>query len=278
MGKIYACVGRYAVTPYTIKKTCIRVYCVEELCYYICNNAVFVDEDFFDADLYSWLEEECNLPTLSKNLKQKARTDKRIESVVRFLLESVHYCQESEIDETENLLKANRIMPGKHKLKLRADYFLSCDRLSLAMQTYEDLLARLDEKKDTDLMAAVYHNIAVIYARMFIFTEAAEYFDRAYKLDNDEQHRICQLSAYRMMLSDDMYLKRVNSIGDAYESSVVLEDSLENTMNSLKTTDDYLRIKGLKQLKTDGNNEEYIAGMSQQLEYFKDDYRAKLKR
>ncbi|MCQ2541386.1 MAG: hypothetical protein MJ112_03710 [Lachnospiraceae bacterium] len=276
MGKVYACVGRYASTPYTIKKSCIHVYCVEELCYYIRNNAYFMDDDFFDNDLYLWLEEECNLPTLAKNLRAKARIDKRIECTARFLLESVHYCSEEEIVETETLLQTNRNMSGKKKLKLRADYFLSAGKTALAMQTYEDLLVRLDVAKDARLVAAVYHNLGVIYAKMFLFSEAADYFEKAYDLDGDKKHQICLLAAKRMSLSDDGYLKAVSKMEDAFESSNILEGMLEEGLSDMKQSDEYLRLKGMSQLGEQGDQEEYTRSLNQQLTYFKDNYRGQL--
>lgn len=276
MGRVYACVGRYASTPYTIKKSCIHVYCVEELCYYIRNNAYFMDDDFFDADLYQWLEEECNLPLLAKNLRSKARIDKRIESTVRFLLEQVHYCSEEEIVETETLLQTNRNMPGKKKLKLRADYFLSSGKTALAMQTYEDLLVRLDVSKDPRLVAAVYHNLGVIYAKMFLFSEAADYFEKAHELDGEENHMVCLLAAKRMMLSDDLYLKTVSKMENAFECSNKLEGLLEEGLSEMKQSDEYLRIKGMSQLNEQGDHTEYMNSLASQLEYFKDSYRSQL--
>ena len=277
MGNVYACVGRYAVTPYTIKKSCINIYCVEELCYYIQSNAYFIDDDFFDADLFAWLEEECSLGELSKTLKQKARIDKHVENIVRCLLENIHYCDESEIAETEKLLKANRKMPGKQKLKLRGDYFLMNNQYALAMRTYEELLLRLDDSKDISLTASVYHNIAVIYAKMFLFDEAAELFDKAFMLDGDEKHRVCQLAAYKMTLSDNLFMKRVNALGDVYNATSVLEENYSKALADLKNSDDYLRNKGMEHFRAEGNIEEYHGVLDQQIEYFKTVYRQQLK-
>ena len=69
MGRIYNCVGRYAGTAYTIKNTWIRVYCVEELCYYICNNSYLLEDEFVSNELITWLEEECNLPMLVRRIR-----------------------------------------------------------------------------------------------------------------------------------------------------------------------------------------------------------------
>ena len=146
------------------------------------------------------------------------------------------------------------------------------------MQTYEDLLIRLDEEKDTQLISSVYHNLGVVYAKLFYFEEAAEYFKKAYEYDGNENHMECMLSAYRMSLSDEKYLKLINSLDGAYEISSVVEKNIENTVSTLKQSDEYLRFKGLMQLKKDGNVEEFNLGMDSTLEYFKENYRNQLKR
>jgi len=274
VGKVYACVGRYAANPYTIKKTGIHVYCVEELCYYIRNNAYFMDDDFFNNNLYSWLDEECDLKALSKLLKQKAKQDRRIEVLVRLLFEEVHYCSADELRETEGLLQTNRSIPGKQKLKIRADYFLNLGKLAMAMQTYEDLLSRLDEKKDVKLAASTYHNIGVIYAKMFIYNEAAEYFSKAYALDGNDEHQICYLAAQRMRLSDSAYMKLLQN--NDFSVSGIVEERISAAKEELKMSDEIIKLKGIKQLNTEGAVQEYEAGLDRTLEYFMDSYRSSL--
>ena len=274
MGKVYACVGRYSANPYTIKKTGMRVYCVEELCYYIRNNAYFIDDDFFGPDLYSWLDEECNLKGLAKILRARSRQDGRIETLVRTLFEEVHYCSPEELAETKGLLKTNRSIPGKQKLKIRADYFLGNGKLSMAMQTYEDLLSRLDEKKDSRLAGSVYHNIGVIYARMFIYGEAASFFEKAYAVDGLKEHRVCYLAAQRMRMSDSSYLKFIS--GCDYPESEIVEAEIKNAMDELKASDEFIKLKGLKQLKSEGETKELENGIEREMENIKENYRALL--
>ncbi len=276
MGKVYACIGRYAANPYTIKKACIHVYCVEELCYYIRNNAYFVDEDFFDNELFSWLSEECNMDSLSKELKQKYRQEKKIENVVKTLFETVHYCSDEEVLETISLLQTNRNMPGKQKLKIRGDYLLKNNKNLLALQTYEDLMERLDLKKESDAAGAVYHNMGVIYARMFLFEEAAVYFNRAYEIDGKEEHLVAYLASYRIRLSDDRYIKKLKEIGENTEAAAVLENRMEEILTSYKNSDEYIRLKGVEHLKADGNIQAFNKALDGNMEYFKDSYRGLL--
>lgn len=276
MGKVYACVGRYAVSPYTIKKACINIYCIEELCYYIKTNAFFVDDDFFEPELYRWIDEECELTALSKELKQKARTERKIEMVVRHLFVSVGYCTEEETMETERLLAANRGMPGRQKLKLRADFLLKNDKFAMAMSTYEDLLPSLDENRDRALIASVYHNLGVIYAKMFLFSEAAEYFEKAYELDGQQEHMVAKLSAYRMMYSEDRYLKKISEMGDVYTATSVLENRLEAINKEYENSDEYKMVQSLKELRSSGSAIEFDNQKHHRLEYFKESYRSQL--
>lgn len=276
MGRVYACVGRYAANPYTIKKACISVYCVEELCFYIENNAFFVDDDFFEPALFSWLEEECNLLQISKELKQVLRSTKKTELVVRKLFEMTYYCEEEDIKAVEQQLLANRGMHKNQKLKLRADYFLRNERFAMALQTYEDLLARIDERKEADTLEAIYHNMGVIYARMFLFSEAAELFRKAYELNSNEEHMISLLATYRMTLSEDAYLKKISSLPESFQASAKLENRLDEIKAGMGKSEEHERLANLMKLKKGGNVTEFNRQMLTQLLYFKESYREHL--
>lgn len=273
MGKVYACVGRYAASPYTIKKACINIYCVEELCYYIENNGFFVDEDFFDNALYSWLEEECDLLTLSKELRRVARTEKKVEAVARHLLEYVHYTSEEDIEATVELIRGNRDMPANEKLKSRADYFLRNEKYGMALKTYEELLTRLDERKDLHIMVATYHNIGVVYARMFLFSEATVFFEKAYELSKDEEHMIALLASYRMIMSEQQYLKKITSYADKYRETAILEERRDQALAAFKNSEELKKVELLKGLKKQGNVQEFQRQSAQQVAYIKESYR-----
>ena len=60
--------GRYASEPLTIKNTYIRVWCLEELCYYICENADLLEDNFASNELIDWVADECGLKELAIKL------------------------------------------------------------------------------------------------------------------------------------------------------------------------------------------------------------------
>ncbi|MCQ2522634.1 MAG: tetratricopeptide repeat protein [Lachnospiraceae bacterium] len=246
MGRVFTCVGRYAGTPYTIKNAFVKVYSVEELCYYICNNAYIMEEPFFDEELYVWLAEECDLISLAKKLKNNKRHG--LSDTVRLFLNEVHYASEKEIDEVCRLIVANRNLSDSKKLKLRADYFLQNNRLALAEEIYLRLLGTV--KEGDDMLPAIYHNLGVIYGRLFLYEKAARYFESAYALDEKEEHLIQSLAAKRMYLSETEYLSGLSSIAGGYEASENLEKRLTAIDEAWKKSEGLEHLNSMKRLKS----------------------------
>ena len=54
MSRVNLCLGQYARTPYTFEKARTRVFCVEELCYFLKENAWLLDEAVLGKGLADW--------------------------------------------------------------------------------------------------------------------------------------------------------------------------------------------------------------------------------
>lgn len=273
MGKIYQCVGHYAETPYTIKRTWIHVYCVEELCYYICNNAYLLEEDFINQDLLLWLDSECMLPSLAKTLRAQTRQGVRLEAQIRLLLETIHYCPAEEINAVVGMIAANYSMNTLQKNKIRADYFLKNERYALALQAYEDLTEELEKEKDARLIASVYYNMGVIYAHLFLFRQAAEYFKLAYETQEKEEYQVAYLAVRRMTATDEEYLKLIGENEEYYQASRVLEHMVDKTEKDWKIADEHMRIMEMRRLRETGNMEMYARQVEQLNRTCKEMYR-----
>ncbi len=273
MGRIYNCVGRYAGTAYTIKNTWIRVYCVEELCYYICNNSYLLEDEFVSNELITWLEEECNLPMLVRRIRTQLRQNSRLEAFVRVILEELHYCSEEEIVTIEQMILANQSKTSVEKTKVLADYFLKNRRYALALKTYGELLDEYEKQLNFATRASVYYQIGVIYANLFLFEQAADHFKLAYSTYEREDYKTAYLAVNRLILSDDAYLKFISTVPDAYESTVVLEERLEQTLSEWKYSEEYRKQRGTEQLKAEGSIAEFCHTMDLDTELYKNEYR-----
>lgn len=293
MGRIYVCVGRYAGTPYTIKKAWVHVSCVEELCFYICNNAYLIEDDFFAPDLLNWLEEECNLTSLAKKLRTIARQGAKLDDMVRTLLSEVHYCRDTELEEVVKLLLSNDKISPYEKCKIRADYFLKNKKYVLAQKLYEELKVSLAEELEKseksplareshireirEQLAQVFHNLGVIYANLFLLDEAAVYFKEAYGVSGKDAHLEAYLSVCRMQMKDNEYLKFIADIPGAYEASKQVEETLKNTLEKWNVSEEKIRANGFEHMfkegKAEGDLKDLDLAAKQQALVYKEAYR-----
>lgn len=286
MGRIYQCVGHYAETAYTIKRTWIHVHCVEELCYYICNNAYLLEGDFINQEMLLWLDSECMLPALAKTLRAQIRQGVRLEAQVRLLLETVHYCPAEEIDAIVGMIAANDSMNSKQKNKIRADYFLKNERYALALQAYEELVEELKEElkensneksgkdeKNDKLMASVYYNMGVIYAHLFLFGQAGEYFKMAYEKHEKEEYQVAYLAIRRILGPDAAYLRLIGENEEYYQASRVLEHMMDKTDKDWKTSEEHIRFMEMRRLRETGSMEAYTRQVEQMNTACKELYR-----
>ena len=58
MGSLILCHKKRAKQPYMITRVHIRIYTIEELCYYICNNLYLIDYTLMNRQLCEWIREE----------------------------------------------------------------------------------------------------------------------------------------------------------------------------------------------------------------------------
>lgn len=47
MSRVHLCLGRLADNPYTFEKSRVRVFSIEELCFFLRENAYLLDENIF---------------------------------------------------------------------------------------------------------------------------------------------------------------------------------------------------------------------------------------
>ena len=53
---VYLCIGSYAKTPYYIEKVGIHIYSIEELCYYLFQNAFLLDYTIMNTEIFDFVE------------------------------------------------------------------------------------------------------------------------------------------------------------------------------------------------------------------------------
>ena len=119
--KVSLSVGKYAVHPFVLEGLGLRVYCAEELCYCLKENAFLIDTAIMSDALTDWIRQECGLDDLAEELHSMIHKKGSLSSFVIGILEYVDFYDQETLRETERTLKKGAGLNALEKRKLRAD-------------------------------------------------------------------------------------------------------------------------------------------------------------
>lgn len=244
MGKIILCRAREAKQPLVVKDIGLKIYTLEELCYFIYNNIYFISIDFFDDDFNSFVEEtgQKQLVQIIADLKSR---NAGLAQIVVSVLKYVDYYSNEEIEQLSGVLGTLDSRNVYERLKARADTLLENKCYYGAVQNYAKIIEGTYDKSLSGLFyARVYHNMGVAHARMFLYKQSVPYFEEAYKIGQHEESLKCLMAAKRLAMGNNII-----ESDDASDQEAALKSELENwqTMQDILIhTDIYSRLKSLK--------------------------------
>ena len=118
---IRLCMGEYAKTGYEPERMGIKVYCLEELVFFIKENAFLLDDGFMDDSLSEWLTEECKLKELGDELRRASRRRISLKSYISIILEYAGFYPKEVNENIENIIVENSNLSIYEMKKARAD-------------------------------------------------------------------------------------------------------------------------------------------------------------
>ena len=272
MGRPILCIGTYAETPYYIDKIGKNVYCIEELCYCIVQNAFLLDEDSFDRELFDWIAKECSLDRLADELRSMYTKRCSMAAIAGTILDYAGYNTKKEMDKTEAILRENAGMDIYKKRLSRADFLMMNGRYAMAFKEYEFILANTPDMNNK-LRARIEHNEGVMYARLFRFEKAEKMFLKAFEDGRNPESYIQYLSAVRMRLSPKDYVNFVADNDDVYEASLELEKRMNEALELYGASDDKHNLGTISVIKAEGKMHEYYDMVGEQTREIKEEYR-----
>ena len=86
MGSLILCHRKKAKQPYEISRVHMRIYTIEELCYYICNNLYLIDYTIINRQLCNWIDTELDMKELADKLREELRQNCSMEQFVLTIL------------------------------------------------------------------------------------------------------------------------------------------------------------------------------------------------
>lgn len=242
MGRLIETVGRYAEIPYYIAQTDTSVYCVEELCFALCQNTFLLDRGLLDARLVKWIEKECGLKELAAALYTLVSGNGSTSSFVGTILEYAHFGSEKKRKETEELLRLGADMDVSVRRKNFADYLVENGRYMQAVTEYEKVLEEIPGMNPV-MRSELFHNRGVAFCRLFLFEEAAKaFFEACQENPDNEEAAVSYLTAMRMGLPEADYIAFIAENPDWHEQSLEVEKRMGTVLTEYERSDHYLGL------------------------------------
>ena len=186
MSNLILCHKRVASHAYEITRIHVRIYTLEELCYYLCNNLYLVDYTIMNEQLCVWLEEDLGLGKLAGTLREFIRHRGTVESFVLTILKSSNIYQESEMLQIQNVLEKLKSQKDIERQKFKGDNLLESGEAEEAILVYQGILNReSDENVGPKFYGYIYASMGAAYGRLFLYQESAKMYDKAYQICED---------------------------------------------------------------------------------------------
>lgn len=272
---IRLCIGEYARVGYDPEHMGIKVYSLEELCFFIKENAFLLDDGFVDDSLGAWLSEECKLQDLGDELRKASRKRMSLKSYVGMILEYACFFTKEKNQEIMGIITENSSLSIYEKKKARADALVKKGYYGLAGKEYGRLLQMLPEEQ-VILKGEIYHGCGVCLAHMFYFTLAGEYFLKAHSMTGKIASYQQYLWTKRLSMSEKDYVEFLKEHKEAYEDSVDMEEYLEELSTQWKGSYSGQLFAGIKKDEEARRIADYQSKLEQRVEYLKDSYREML--
>lgn len=278
--RISICVGEYAAVPYCVPGLELSVYCIEELCYCIRENAFLIDASLMNDDLVNWIDKDCGLTDLAKELYPMVHKKGSLSSFVTMILEFTGLYDGTVTGEVEQTLKKGAGLSGIEKRKSQIDYLVKKKKYGAAIRGYEELLSQWQEmlKEGGELPAGkvrsgILHNKGVAFAGLMLYAQAAECFLEAYGIEKDSRMYEDYLAAKRMELAEEAYIAFAAENPQGYEAALKLEQKMEELKKNWRLQPEFLRLQERKGFRRDGEMQKYCEDNEQIAQALKSSYR-----
>ena len=228
MGSLILCHKKRAKSPYEISRVHVKIYTIEELCYYICNNLYLIDHMIMNRRLCDWLQDELGLngmaETLRKELDQNAPLS---EFVLTILRGSVIYAP-LERTRRQNLLEQLQNQKEVEKEKYKADTLLKAGEYADAILIYQSVINKeWDESVDRTFYGRIYGCLGTAYGCLFLYEEAAAMYREAYHICERPDMLKAYLYCCQRYLPEEEYVKMLSGNPIFLSVSSLVKEEIE---------------------------------------------------
>ncbi len=234
MGSLILCHKKRAVQPYMITRIHMKIYTIEELCYYICNNLYLIDHTLMNQQLCEWLAEELELTKLSDLLRKALAKNCTVEQFVLTVLQGSDIYGLSEIHKIQGLLEKLQNQKDVMRLKYKGDSLLRRKEYASAILVYQSIVgAERDHSVTKEFYGKIYGCLGAAYGNMFLYEEAAAAYKEGWKLcDDKDMLRAYVYCCYRFM-PQAAYVKMLSGNPKYLSMDALLKEELKKVQRNV---------------------------------------------
>ena len=140
MGSLVLCHDKHAAHPYEITRIHCKIFTIEELCYYLCNNLYLIDYTIMNEQLCAWLDEELGMHDLAGMLRDVIRMHGTVEKFVLTILKYSKIYRDPEMIRIQNVLERLKNQKDIERQKYKADNLLESGEIEEAILVYQAIL------------------------------------------------------------------------------------------------------------------------------------------
>lgn len=231
MGSLVLCHNKHAEHPYEISRIHCKIFTIEELCYYLCNNLYLIDYTIMNEQLCTWLDEELEMKELAGMLRDVLRLNGSVEKFVLTILKYSRIYREPEMIRIQNVLERLKNQKDIERQKYKGDNLLESGEIEEAIIVYQAIMNQeKDETVDPKFYGRIYAGLGAAYGRLFLYEESAKMYDRAYQICEDK----VLLKPYLYASYKYMSLEEYHILLTKHEEYVEINAQMRQEMDDVK--------------------------------------------
>lgn len=197
MSMLILCQKKTAQVPFSLENAAVRIFTLEEVCYFIRENMDLAQKEFMREEFLIWLTKELCMPSLAQRLELYWRR-KNVDLFMESLLKASGYLTQDEIKEVcHGIHEIQNLTPIQYE-KIMADRLVQNGMYAAAVQKYRTILTLEEIRREKpSFKGKVWNNLGTAYSRMFLFEEAMLCYEQAENyLELTEFHREYWVAGY----------------------------------------------------------------------------------
>ena len=271
-GRVLLPCGRYARTPYRVQIIGRNVYCMEELCYTIAQCAAFLDERIREEELLKWLDAECGLPDLARQLRPLLKRKGGLADFCGVILLYTGYRTSEEIQSILEEIRHSRGMEPFERQVAEARFTAGRGRLNQAQEQLDAVLNSLPGP-EKELRARIWKEKGILYTDIFRFENAAVCFGNAWKLVRDPQYGRFYLTCLKLTATEEELQRQLLDSRELQALCPRVLEDLEEAGKMYELGPKGRRMKQLRRNLGEGRMRTFDHALSEQVRERKENYR-----